>query len=153
MIVRSTRFGELEVTEEQIFDFPQGIPGFPDEKRFVFLDYQPDSPFYFLQSVAEPNLTFLLIDPFSFFTDYQFALDDDVAAEIGLSRDNPPAVYNIATVKGSLENMTANLVAPVLINARDCKGKQIVLEKSEYTTRYRLFPDGLSSKKTVEGGR
>lgn len=153
MIVQSTRFGELEISEDQIFDFPQGIPGFPAEKRFVFLDYQPDSPFYFLQSVTEPNLTFLLIDPFAFFADYEFVLEDDVAAEIGLSRDNPPAVYNITTVKGGLENMTANLVAPVLINARDRKGKQIVLEKTDYTTRYRLFPDGLPGKKTSEGGR
>ncbi len=153
MLVKSTRFGDLEVTEDQIIDFPYGIPGFPDEKRFVFLDYQPDSPFYFLQSAIEPNLTFLLIDPFSFFNDYEFALDDDAAAEIGLSRDNPPSVFNIATVKGGLETMTANLLAPVVINARDRKGRQIVLEKTDYPTRFVLFPDGLPEQRAAEGGK
>lgn len=153
MLVKSTRFGELEVVEDQIIDFPYGIPGFYDEKRFVFLDYRPDSPFYFLQSIENADLTFLLIDPFAFFNDYEFALDDELAAEIGLSRDNPPAVFNIATVKGSLENMTVNLLAPVVINARDRKGRQIVLEKTDYPTRYALFPDGLPRQMAAEGGK
>ena len=153
MLVHSTRFGEIEVAEDQIIDFPYGIPGFFAEKRFVFLDYQPDSPFYFLQSIENADLTFLLIDPFAFFNDYEFTLDDDLAAEIGLSRENPPAVFNIATIKGSLEKMTANLLAPVIINARDRKGRQIVLEKTDYPTRYALFPDGLSGPIAAEGGK
>jgi len=153
VLVHSTRFGELEVAEDQIIDFPHGIPGFPAEKRFVFLDYRPDSPFYFLQSMTEADLTFLLIDPFAFFNDYEFALDDDLAAEIGLTRENPPSVFNIVTVNGGLENMTANLLAPLIINARDRKGRQIVLEKADYPTRYELFPDGLLGQLAAEGGK
>ena len=61
MIVQSTRFGELDVPDGQILDFSQGIMGFPEEKRFALMEYKPDSPFYFLQSLADPDLTFLLI--------------------------------------------------------------------------------------------
>ncbi|MFZ3371710.1 MAG: flagellar assembly protein FliW, partial [Desulfitobacteriaceae bacterium] len=60
MKIESTRFGELEVAEEQLINFPHGIPGFPDEKTFVYLLHGTESPFSFLQSTTEANLTFLL---------------------------------------------------------------------------------------------
>jgi len=153
LLLHSTRFGDMEVAEEQILDFPHGVPGFPAEKQFVFLDYQPDSPFYFLQSVLDADLTFLLIDPFAFFNDYEFAMDDALAEEIGVTRDNPPTIFNIATVKGKLENMTVNLVAPVIVNTRDRKAVQIVLEKTDYATRYPLFPEGLPDQPAHTGGK
>ena len=146
MLVQSTRFGELDIPEEQILDFPHGMPGFLEEKQFVFMEYQPDSPFYFLQSVADADLTFLMINPFKFFNDYEFAMDDGLLAEIGLTDENPPLVFNIASVKDTLENMTVNLAAPVLVNSRDRKAVQLVIEKTEFPTRYPLFP-------AVEGGK
>ena len=146
MLVQSTRFGELDIPEEQILDFPHGMPGFLEEKQFVFMEYQPDSPFYFLQSVSDADLTFLMINPFAFFNDYEFAMDDELLAEIGLSDENPPLVFNIASVKDTLENMTVNLAAPVLVNSRDRKAVQLVIEKTEFPTRYPLFP-------AVEGGK
>jgi len=151
--VKSTRFGELDVAEKNILAFPHGMPGFPEENKFAFLEYQQDSPFYFLQSMTDADLAFLLIDPFAFFTDYEFSLDDQLAEEIGLTADNPPSVFNIATVKDKAENMTVNLVAPLLINARDRKAVQIVLEKSDYPTRYRLFAPDSGNKTLAEGSK
>ena len=146
MIVQSTRFGEMDIADEQILDFPHGMLGFPDEKKFALMEYKPESPFYFLQSVAEANLTFLLINPFAFFNDYEFAMDDALLAEIGVTAENPPSVFNIATVKDKLENMTVNLAGPVLVNIRDRQAVQLVIEKTEYPTRFPLFP-------AAEGGK
>ncbi len=140
MIVQSTRFGELEVSDEQILDFPQGLLGFPEEKRYALMEYKPDSPFYFLQSLADPDLTFLMINPFAFFNDYEFDMDDALMAEIGVAADNPPTVFNIATVKDKIENMTVNLAGPVLVNLRDRKAAQWVIEKTVFPTKYPLFP-------------
>ena len=140
MIVHSTRFGELDVPDGQILDFPQGVLGFPEEKRFALMEYKPDSPFYVLQSLSEPNLTFLMINPFAFFNDYEFTMDDDLMAEIGVTDDNPPTVFNIATVRDKIENMTVNLAGPVLVNVRDRKAVQLVIEKTNFPTRYPLFP-------------
>lgn len=140
MLFQSTRFGVLDVPEEQIYEFPQGMLGFPAEKEFALLEYKPDSPFYILQSATDPNLAFLLINPFAFFNDYEFSTDDGVLAEIGLSGENPPMVFNIATVRDKVENMTVNLAGPVLVNSRDRKAMQFVIEKTEYPTRYPLFP-------------
>ena len=76
MQIESTRFGTIEVREEQVIHFPHGIPGFLNEKAFVHLPYEEGSPFSFLQSTTDPNLSFLLVDPFVFIKDYEFALED-----------------------------------------------------------------------------
>ena len=146
MIVQSTRFGELDVPDGQILDFSQGVLGFPEEKRFALMEYKPDSPFYILQSLSDPDLTFLMINPFAFFNDYEFTMDDVLMAEIGVTEDNPPTVFNIATVKDKIENMTVNLAGPVLVNVRDRKAAQWVIEKTQFPTRYPLFPAATGGK-------
>lgn len=143
MIIQSIRFGELNIAETDIINFPYGIPGFPDEKSFVNVINDPDSPFSFLQSTTEAYLTFLLADPFTFFKDYEFVLDDEVDRELGISPEEPPQVFVIATVQEKMEDMTVNLLAPIVINNRNNIGRQIVLEKSAYRTRHQVFPNGL----------
>lgn len=141
MLIHSTRLGQIDVSEDKIINFPQGIPGFSDEKSFAFLLYQEGSPFGFLQSLNEANLTFLVVEPFTFFPKYDFEVDDEITAQLGLSTENLPEVFNVVSVRGKTEEMTANLLAPIIINWRDQRGMQIVLEKTFYTTRHRLFPD------------
>lgn len=151
MKVRSTRFGEIEVSDQFILDFPHGIPGFVDEKVFAFLPYQLESPFAFLQSANEPDLTFMIVEPFSFFPDYDFELEDGIVKELGISDENPPQVFNIVKVVEKLENMTANLLAPILVNWQNRKAMQYVLEKTSYQVRHRVFPNGLPPQ-TSKGG-
>lgn len=151
MIIESTRFGEVEVAEEQLIHFSYGIPGFPDEKTFVHIGHDDESPFSFLQSTTEVNLTFLLADPFAFIQDYEFVLEDDVTEELGLSLENPPQVFLIATVREKLVDMTVNLLAPVVVNGVNRTGRQVILDKQEYSIRHKLFPDGLP-KEAVKGG-
>ncbi|ODA42536.1 flagellar assembly protein FliW [Desulfosporosinus sp. BG] len=143
MEIESTRFGKLEVAEEQVFSFPHGIPGFPEEKMFAYLQHEEGSPFSFLQSITERNLTFVLVDPFAFFGDYEFVLEDEMALEMGLSQQNPPQVFLIATVRGKLADMTVNLLAPVVMNGVKRVGRQVILDKRDYSICYKLFPDGL----------
>ncbi len=151
MIIESTRFGEVEVAEEQLFKFPNGIPGFPDEKSFAYILHGEESPFIFLQSTIEANLTFVLVDPFAFFKDYEFDLDDEIAKELELSQENPPQVFLIANAKERLADMTVNLLAPIVMNGINRTGRQVILDKPEYSIRHKLFPDGLP-KEAVKGG-
>ncbi|MGE4271291.1 MAG: flagellar assembly protein FliW [Desulfitobacterium sp.] len=141
MIIMSTRFGELEVTEEQIIHFPYGIPGFLDEKAFVHLPHDEESPFSFLQSAHEPNLSFLLVDPFAFLKGYEFEIEDEMSKEMEISKKNPPHVFVIATVKENVRNMTVNLLAPIIINFKKRLGRQVIIEKREYSIRHKLFSD------------
>ncbi|MDF2635272.1 MAG: fliW [Pelosinus sp.] len=143
MKVKSTRFGEIEVSEQAILQFPHGIPGFIDEKVFAFLPYDVDSPFAFLQSVNEPDLTFMIMEPFSFFPDYDFELDNSIVKALGFSDKNPPQIFNIIRMTEKLEEMTANLLAPIIVNWQNRKAMQYVLDKTSYNVRHRVFPDGL----------
>lgn len=147
MKIKSTRFGELEIAEKQLINFPHAIPGFPNEQKFVFIPYEPESPFSFLQSCSDPDLTFIITDPFAFFPDYSFYLDDTVTEELRFNNENKPSIFNIVRIPENPNEMTANLLAPLVINFESRTGRQIVLEKSSYTVRHRLFPQELQADK------
>lgn len=150
MKIQSTRFGTIEIIEEDILHFPLGIPGFLNEKEFILLPHGEDSPFSFLQSIKEPNLSFLLVDPFAFYKDYEFKLDEILVKEMELTEDNPPQVLVIATVKEDIKDMTVNLQAPIIFNPKKREGRQIIIEQSPYSIRQKLFPE--STQAVVEGG-
>ena len=146
MKIQTTRFGEIDIAEELVIRFTDGMPGFPDEEQFVLFPYEKESPFSFLQSITNPNLTFLLADPFRFFNDYVFNMDDELAVQWGFSGDNPPQVYTVATMKDSLEKMTVNLLAPIVVNWVTRSGVQLIIENKNYSVQQRLFPDGLKGR-------
>lgn len=139
--IKTARFGELEIQEDRIFHFADGLPAFEDEREFVILPFDDDSPYSFLQSVATPELAFLMTVPFVFFPDYEFVLEDDVMAALAIKGSEDMQIYTLVTIPGSnIKEMTANLMAPVVINKKTREAKQVVLDKSQYTTKHRLFP-------------
>lgn len=151
MIIHSTRFGPVEVDENDVLQFPEGLPGFPEEKVFAFFPYKPDSPFYFLQSVTDQDLSFLMINPFDFFAGYEFSLDDEQVNQLKISQGITPEVYCIVTIRGKIEEMTANLLAPIIINRHHGVALQVILEKSAYTTKHPFI--SAQEQKSAEGGK
>ena len=144
--VSTSRFGEIEVDEKKIVHFQNGIPAFEDEHEFIILPYEEDSPYYFMQSVNSPDLAFLLTIPFLFFPEYSFEIDDATIKELEIKNYDNVFYYSMITIpNGSIRYMTANLLAPVVLNSENMQAKQVVLEKSNYTTKHRLFPE--SAKK------
>lgn len=147
MKVKTTRFGEIEIDQADIIVFPEGLPGFPDERDFVLIPYAEDSPFVYLQSATEDYLAFLMTDPYLFFDDYKFAIDDETMGELEIQDKNEVYVFAMVTVpKGNVKKMTANLVAPVIINTKRSRAKQMILEKSGYNTCHPVFRDGSSAE-------
>ena len=139
--IKTARFGELDIEEDKIFHFADGLPAFEDEREFVILPFDDDSPYSFLQSVATPELAFLMTVPFVFFPDYEFVLEDDVMAALAIKGSEDMQIYTLVTIPGgNIKEMTANLMAPVVINKKTREAKQVVLDKSQYTTKHRLFP-------------
>ena len=139
--IHTVRFGDFEVEEKSIVHFAQGIPAFEDEYEFVIIPYDEESPYVFLQSLQTPDLAFLMTSPYLFFKDYEFEIDDATEKKLGLEKPEDVAVYVLLTIPGgSIKDMTANLMAPVIINKNTMQAKQVVLEKSPYTTKHRLFP-------------
>jgi len=144
--IYTSRFGEIEVDETKIVYFKDGIPAFEDEHEFVILPYEEESPYYFMQSLQSPDLAFLLTIPFLFFKDYSFELDDATIEELDIKNQDDVFYYSMITIpNGSIRYMTANLVAPIVLNSENMRAKQVVLANTNYTTKHRLFPD--SAKK------
>jgi len=140
--LNTTRFGEIEVEDKSIITFEHGIPAFEDERDFAVIPYDDDSPYLYLQSASTPELAFLMTDPFVFFPDYSFELDDANMEALGVTKDDDVLVCSLITVPASgIPNMTTNLLAPIVINKSNMKAKQVVLEKTNYTTKHRLFPE------------
>lgn len=135
MKLATTLFGEMEIEEEQIVDFPLGLPGFADEQRFVFLPI-PDSPFFSMQSVSS-ELQFFVMNPFELFKDYEFKIPDSSVELLQLTRPETVATWVILTLKDELAASTANMQAPIIVNSQTGIGKQLVLD--QYQMRQPIF--------------
>ena len=83
--INTLRFGELEIEEQDVVRFADGIPAFEDEHEFVVLPYEEGTPYMFLQSMMTPELAFLMTDPFVFFPDYSFELDDENMEKLAIN--------------------------------------------------------------------
>lgn len=138
MIIDTLSWGELEVQEEQLYYFPKGIPGFDEETDFALIP-MAETPFWYLQSVKNKGLSFLLGDPFSFYSSYEFDLPDQEAEELGIQ--DHVVVRCIITLKEPIEQATINLLAPVVLNPDRRVGKQIVLHRSPYHTKHSLLQE------------
>jgi flagellar assembly factor FliW len=137
----TTRFGLVEVNEDNLITFAEGIPGFPQAKKFVLIPHAEDSPFTWLQSADIPDLAFVVTDPWLFFEDYK-----PVVSEVDLEslniKDSPQdslVVFSILTLPGDPHKMTANLQAPIIINSSNNMAKQVILVSENYTTKHLLL--------------
>ena len=145
--INTLRFGELEIEEQDVVRFADGIPAFEDEHEFVVLPYEEGTPYMFLQSMTTPELAFLMTDPFAFFPDYSFELDDENMDKLEIKTMDDVLVCTLISIpRSGVADMTTNLLAPVVINRHTMQAKQIVLEKTQYTTKHRLFPEKKGDK-------
>ncbi|MCR5438275.1 MAG: flagellar assembly protein FliW [Selenomonas sp.] len=145
--VNTLRFGEIDIDEGKIVHFEDGIPAFEEEHEFVIIPYDDESPYVFLQSLSTPDLAFLMTMPFVFFPEYEFELDDESQAKLGIEEQEEMLIYSLLTIPGGkVSEMTANLMAPVVVNTTNMQARQLVLDKSRYTTKHRLFPEKKEDK-------
>jgi flagellar assembly factor FliW len=139
MIIKTKYHGPVEITQEEIWSFSNGIPGFPAEKQFILLALPDDNQmFTILQSVKTPELAFVLTNPFMFFHDYEFQLDDASIDWLEISDEKDVVVYVILNVKEPFEETTANLLAPVVLNQKNRFGKQVILHDTDCKTKHLL---------------
>lgn len=139
MILHTSRFGELEIDDQLIYEFHSGIPGFEDLKRFVIVTLDEQDGFSYLQSVDQGDFSFIIVNPFDFFPQYTFDLPEQAITELAIEHEQEVAVWAIVTVKDDLEQATVNLAAPLVFNIRTKLGMQVILVHRNYETRQPLF--------------
>ncbi|MDH4153952.1 MAG: flagellar assembly protein FliW [Nitrospira sp.] len=144
----SLRFGVFDVSDDSIVRFPVGLLGFPESQRYVILDHDTEAPFKWLQSLDEPGLAFVILDPALFHADYHVNVPADIVAEMNNEKEDDLAVVVILTIPSDdPARMTANLRGPLVISHKTRLGTQLVLSE-EYPTRYPLFPVSSSQPST-----
>ncbi|MBI5308733.1 MAG: flagellar assembly protein FliW [Planctomycetes bacterium] len=136
--ISTQKLGDLFINKENIIVFKEGLFGFESLKEFVIINIEECRPFEWLVSVENPEITFPVINPIPFFTDYQpMQQIEDLAV---LETKDPKCIetFCIVTLGDKPENATVNLKGPILINTQNKLGKQFVLLEDYYSLNHPL---------------
>jgi flagellar assembly factor FliW len=144
--IETKYFGTLEIQQDDIVQFEHGIPGFPEEKQFIFLPLE-ETEFIVMQSIQTPQLAFVTSSPFTFYKEYEIKLTDAVLEQLEIESESDVVVLLILNVQNPFLNSTANLVAPIIFNSRKKLGKQVILENTPYKTKHSLFEKTINNQK------
>jgi len=139
MLIKTVNFGDLEIPEDKIIDFNEGLPGFPQIRKFAVLEFEDVKPFQYLQALGDPPIALLIINPFLIDPGYKFQLSAMDMEEIQSTQPGGVVIYAVATIPDNPEEATLNLMAPIIINEKVRRGKQVILIDTNYTVRHPLF--------------
>ncbi|KPJ49501.1 MAG: hypothetical protein AMJ41_02845 [candidate division Zixibacteria bacterium DG_27] len=138
--VVTPRFGRIEFTEQEILTATVGLFAFEDLKQFLLLSFPGMEPFHCLQSIEKPEVAFALLDPRVLLPEYKADIPQEVVEELQIENLDKLKDFVIVTIpSGKPEKMTANLLAPIVINLDSRKLKQVVLAAPEYRTRHSIL--------------
>lgn len=129
------RFGAISYTAEEIIEFPWGIPGFPQLRSWLALSVPTNENFVWLQSLDDHKVAIPTADPYMVFEDYNPKLPVYAIAALDIQDASDFTVLCVVVVGKDAEEMTMNLFAPVVVNLRSRRARQIVLENSGYSVR------------------
>ncbi|TAJ18031.1 MAG: flagellar assembly protein FliW [Dehalococcoidia bacterium] len=128
----------LEVSEEQIFAFEPGLGGFESLRRFALVREQ-DSPVEWLVSLEDPDVSFAVLEPFLFQADYAFELPDREVEALGMHEPGDAMIRCLLTLNEDPEQITANLLAPLVFSRRTHMARQMILSESTFSLRTKVF--------------
>jgi flagellar assembly factor FliW len=139
MVIETSRFGQIEVGKDAIITMAEGMLGFSEVKEYVLVQHRDGSPFLWFQAVGQSNLAFLVMDPFTFFPDYEVMLSQEDLGALECSELRELAVFVVVVIPDNPEEMTANLRGPIVINADTKSARQVVLTDDRYSPRHSIM--------------
>lgn len=142
MLVKTKHFGEVDLNENKVITFDDGIIGFEDCKRYTILYNNEDgdgSTISWLQSLDAPALALPVISPLTVLADYNPIVEDEVLQPLGELTEENIIILLTLSVPADITKMSANLKAPLIINADTKKGCQIIAENPDYMIKYNIY--------------
>jgi len=134
--LQSRHFGELEITEEKIIQFPRGMIGFPRARAFCLLQDELYKPYQWMQCVTQPELAFVVVPMIILNPDYQLRLTRPDIDLLKLKADQVPLLLAVVVMADNPDQISANLLAPIVINEPARLGAQIVNDHNGYRSRH-----------------
>jgi len=139
MNIQTKYHGEITIEETDIIQFENGIPGFLNEHEFIILPLTEDGIYSIMQSIRTPQLAFVITNPFIFYKDYDFTIEDKIVKQLDIKSVTDVKVFNILTLQDPFEKTTINLQAPIIINTKNNQAKQVILNNDLYRIKHPLF--------------
>ncbi len=153
MVITTKVFGEIEIDDAKIITFGNGIIGFPDLKKFTLLyDSEKNGGIKWLQSLDEPAFAMPVMDPLAVKETYNPVVEDELLKPLGELDPEEILVLVTVTVPKDLTKMSVNLQAPIVLNAENKTGCQIIIESEgdEFPVKFMIY-DILQKKKERAG--
>ncbi len=138
MVIESKNLGSIEYNAEDVIRFEKGLLAFEEEKEFIVIRNR-ETEFYYLQSVKDADVTFIMVDLKDVMPNYDPKVEVEFLQDLGEVKQNLQ-IFNICTVKENLDELTVNLLGPIVVNMDTKKGKQVVISNDEgYSVKHKLF--------------
>ena len=136
MKINTNYFGELEVDENEILEFEKGMLGFEELKKFVIIK---DSEIFieWLQSI-EDTTSFAIMDPFVADNNYSFELPEKIMEQLDIIDKEEVMIRTVVIIPEDITKIRTNLQSPIIINVKDKKAMQIILDDT-YPMRYEIY--------------
>ncbi len=129
-----TRFGEIDYDPANLLHFPAGMIGFPTLHDFVVMPNKKQGPLFWIQSVDDPQIAFVLTDPTNFFLDYGIIPDKSERAYLHINAEEKCFILSVVTVPPD-QNITVNLAAPIIFASSSNRAIQVILEDSSFKSK------------------
>lgn len=142
MVIKTRYFGEIEVDKNKIIKFENGILGFEHLQDYLFMTSPEEgNPFCWLQSIQDIDIVFTIIDIFKILPEYNPTVEITSMKDLGEFEkiEEDIAVYNIVKIPENYKDTTVNLKAPIVINLKTYKAKQIICNNEEYHVRFKIY--------------
>jgi len=134
MIKIQTRFGEVEYDPDNLLIFPAGLIGFPTLQSFIVMPNRKEGPLFWIQSVDDPDIAFVLTDPTNFFPSYEVIPDNAERSSLQVNQEDECYILVVVTVPPD-QKITLNLAAPIMFTPKTNRAIQVILENTEYQSR------------------
>jgi flagellar assembly factor FliW len=143
---RTKYFENMEYTEDSVIRLPNGLPGFEQEREFVLIDQPQNRPLVFVQSLRRPDLCFVALPVLTVDAAYRLSVSADDLEVMALDPSRQPAIGTdvacLAIISfGEEKIMTANLLAPLVINLKTCVAVQAIQTRCNYSHRHPLLAE------------
>ncbi len=138
MKIKTKNFKDIEVLEENIITFKNGIPGFSALKKFILIEDENNKIFTWLQSIEDGDISIALLDMKNIMTEYDPKIKKEMIEELGEIKNNL-LVYNVVVIPENIKDIRVNLVAPIVINLSTNKGVQVIVENKEYKVKHYIY--------------
>ncbi len=141
MVIKTKFFGEIEISDKDVLNFDEGIPGFSDMHSYAVINDSKNTFISYLQSLDEERVCFIMMPPVFIEKDYDIELSESTVKKLEIDKPEDVKLYAILTVPGSFKDTTANLKAPIVVNTNNSKAIQEILDDERYSIRHRIVKE------------